>query len=132
LKWEVGMRKWEWERSRKGEKTEGGKVRSWEGESGKGSGNGKEVGMRKLEVKRKRKSEGGKDRGWEGEKDRGALRLRSTSFEERPGGLEKKGGRGKLLKGEVGIRKWEGGSGNLEGGSRKLEYFQFCKRALYK
>jgi hypothetical protein len=30
-----------------------------------------------------------------GIKDRGALRLRSTSFEERPGGLEKKGGRGK-------------------------------------
>jgi hypothetical protein len=43
-------------------------------------------------------------------KDRGALRLRSTSFEERPGGLEKEVARGKLLKSEVG-RLIEFGSG---------------------
>ena len=33
-------------------------------------------------------------------KDRGALRFRSASLEERPGGLEKKDGRGKNEEGE--------------------------------
>jgi hypothetical protein len=43
-----------------------------------------------------RKWEKKKVRSWEGEEDRGALRLRSTSFEERPGGHEKKGERGNI------------------------------------
>jgi hypothetical protein len=66
----------------------------------------------------KRKAEKLKVSSWEGEKGRGALRLRSTSFEERPGGLEKKGGK---TEGESGSWKWECGSGNLEVGSRKAE-----------
>ena len=61
---------------------------------------------------------------WEVGKDRGALRLRSTSFEERPGGLEKKGGRGNRKEvgsgnAEVGKTEGEKGSGKWECGSGK-------------
>ncbi len=47
--------------------------------------------------------------------------MRSTSFEERPGGLEKEVAKGKLLKSEVG-RLIEFGSRNLEVGMRKREF----------
>jgi hypothetical protein len=66
-----------------------------------------EVGMRPPARRGLRLRPGGKAEKKEGGKDRRALRLRSTSFEERPGGLEKKGGKGEKL--EVGSRNAEGG-----------------------